>query len=239
MSWCYPLKRGHINALFKHSAVSVCITARLLSFFNFLFLTSQQPFCAPDSAWAAAELLSSHAHFHVILTCQCEQNCQTLLKALNAMCNSFNIRLCRYPHHCCNGMLMPPCILRSCTRQLVIHLIYSTRPAVDQTAQRGCLWWPEYIAGHSAAPLILQIWVQGHVYFYHSPQGNRNKRNKQTNNNKKKNINNFSSLAMEFAWMWGKVWNCYNIYFILLLTRTSVDESLFLSPSEQSLPLFI
>lgn len=53
------------------------------------------------------------------------------------MCNSFNARPCRYPYHCCNVVLMPPCILQTCKRQLVIHLIYSTRPAVDQGAPRS------------------------------------------------------------------------------------------------------
>lgn len=64
------------------------------------------------------------------------------------MCNSFNTRPCRYPYHCCNGMRMPPCILRACTRQLVIHLIYSAQPAVDQTAPHSCCvdgqnTWPD------------------------------------------------------------------------------------------------
>lgn len=125
--------RGQINALFKHNTVSICITIR----FHF-FLTSQRALRAPDSGHVAAVLFCSHTHFHVILTCQCAQNCHTPLEALDAMRNSFNTRPCRYPYHCCNGVLMPPCILRTCTRQLVIHLIYSSRPAVDQTALGSC-----------------------------------------------------------------------------------------------------
>lgn len=84
------------------------------------------------------------------------------------MCNSFNTRPRRYPYHCCNGVLMPPCILRARTRQLVIHLIYSTGAAADQAALASC-WRPERTAGHSAA-FVLQRWSQGHVWFYHGPE---------------------------------------------------------------------
>lgn len=97
------------------------------SVFSFLTLSKPTAQCPRlHLGQAAAELFCSHTHFHVTLTCQCAQNCQTLLKALDAMCNSFNTRPCRYPYHCSNGVLMPPCIPRACTRQLVIHLIYST-----------------------------------------------------------------------------------------------------------------
>lgn len=102
-----------------------------------------------DWGQAAAKPFCSHTHFHVIPTCRHAQNCQTLSTALDAMCNSFNTRPGRYPYHWCNGVLMPPCILRACTRQLVIRLIYSTRPAVDQTALALC-WRPGYRVGHSA-----------------------------------------------------------------------------------------
>lgn len=134
--WCYLLKRDtlmHCLSTVSVNTVYICITITLF-FFDF---SASQPLNAPDSSRAAAELFCSHTHFHVILTCQCAQNCQTLLKALDAMCNSFNTRPCRYPYHCCNVVLMPPCILQACTRQLVIHLIYSTRPAVDQGAPRS------------------------------------------------------------------------------------------------------
>lgn len=123
--WCYRLKRGRINAWFKHNTVSIYITIR--PFFPWL------PRCSPRLRPS-----SSHTHFHVTLTCQCAQNCQSLLKDLDAMRNSFNTGPCRSPYHCCNGVLMPPCIPRACTRQLVIHLIYSTRPAVEQTAPCSC-----------------------------------------------------------------------------------------------------
>lgn len=138
-------QKRHINALFKHNAVSICITIRFLFLFTSQHTNRAVP---PDSGQAAAEPFCSHTHFHVILSCQCAQNCQTLLKALDAMCNSFNTRPCRYPYHCCNGVLMPPCILQACTRQLVIHLIYSTRPVVDQTKPLSCCvdgqnTWPD------------------------------------------------------------------------------------------------
>lgn len=134
-------KRGHISALFWHSTATICVTIRL-------FFTSQQLLRATDSGHTAAVLFCSHKRFYVKLTCQCAQNCHTPLKALNAMCNSFNTRPCRYPYHCCNGVFMPPCIPRTCTGQLVIHLIYSSQPAVAQTALRSCCadgWrtWPD------------------------------------------------------------------------------------------------
>lgn len=66
-------QKRHINALFKHNTVSLCITMRLI----LRAPPSDQPLC-------------SHTHLHVTLTCQCAQNCQPLLKALGAMCNSFN-----------------------------------------------------------------------------------------------------------------------------------------------------
>lgn len=96
-----------------------------------------------DSGQAVAEPFWSHTHFHVIPTCRRAQNCQTLSTALDAMCNSFNTRPCRYPYQWCNGVLMPPCILRACTRQLVIRLIDSARSAVDRAALASC-WRPEY-----------------------------------------------------------------------------------------------
>lgn len=49
---------------------------------------------------------SAATHTHIFMSspsCQCAQNCQTPLKALDAMCNSFNTRPRRYPSHCCNG----------------------------------------------------------------------------------------------------------------------------------------
>lgn len=79
--------------------------------------------------------LCSQRHFTVVPKCRHAQNCQTLLTALDAMRNSFNTRPRRYPYHWCNGILTPPCILWVCTRQLVIHLIYSSWPAEDQTAR--------------------------------------------------------------------------------------------------------
>lgn len=136
---CYLLQRNMLMLCLSTvsvNAVSICITIPLL-----LWLLS-----APDSSRAAAEPFCSHTHFHVILTCQCAHNCQPLLKALNAMCNSFNARPRRYPHHCCHVVLMPPCILRVCTRQLVIHLIYSRWPAVERGRART-----RHVAGHSAA----------------------------------------------------------------------------------------
>lgn len=156
-------RKGRTNALFKHNTVSICITIRLhaLIFYLFFDFSTSQPLRAPDSGQAAAEPFCSRTHFHVILTCQCAQNCQTLLKALDAMCNSFNTRPRRYPYHCCNGVLMPPCILRACTGQLVIRLIYSTRPEL--------CWRLEYMTGHSAA-FVLQRWSQGHTWFYHKPE---------------------------------------------------------------------
>lgn len=129
ISWCYLLKRDILMHCL--STIGYCVHLHHNKTFFFYFSASQ-PSSAPDSGQAAAEPFCSHTHFLVILTCQCAQNCQTLLKAVDAMCNSFNTRPCRYPYHCCNGMPMPPCILQACKRQLVIHLIYSTRPAVDR-----------------------------------------------------------------------------------------------------------
>lgn len=107
----------------------------MLFFFWLLSKRSAPPSPFPpfDSAQAKQlqpSPLCSHTHSRVTLSCQCAQNCQSPLKALDAMCNSFNTRPRRYPYHCRNGVLMPPCILRACTRQLVIHLIYSTGPAL-------------------------------------------------------------------------------------------------------------
>lgn len=154
---------GYANALFKHNPVSICITIRLhvlrhMAFLFFIYFPASQQLSAPrlDSGQATAEPFCSHTHFHVIPTCRRAQNCQTLSTALDAMCNSFNTRPCRYPYHWCNGVLMPPCILRACTRQLVIRLIYSARPAVDRAAPASC-WRSEYGAGHSAA-FVLQRW---------------------------------------------------------------------------------
>lgn len=162
-------QKGRVNALLKHNPVSICITIRLhilLLLLFFCFSASQQLSVPPprlDSGRAAAEPFCSHTHFHVIPTCRRAQNCQTLSTALDAMCNSFNTRPCRYPYHWCNGVLMPPCIPRACTRQLVIRLIYSTRPAEDRAALALCC------AGHSAA-FVLRRWSQGHMWFYHRPE---------------------------------------------------------------------
>lgn len=222
--WC-------IKALFKHNAVFICITIRLhaILFFLFFWLLSKPTAQCPrlDSGQAAAELFCSHTHFHVTLTCQCAQNCQTLLKALDAMCNSFNTRPCRYPYHCCNGVFMPPCILRACTRQLVIHLIYSTRPAVDKTALVLCRR-PEYTAGHSAA-FVLQRWSQGHMWFYHRPEKHHSwlpiccfMRNKCGN-----------TWRREKSWSKRRFIKRYRIdesqliCYFPLLTTTSFDESIF------------
>lgn len=123
------------------------------SVFSFLTLSKPTAQCPRlHLGQAAAELFCSHTHFHVTLTCQCAQNCQTLLKALDAMCNSFNTRPCRYPYHCSNGVLMPPCIPRACTRQLVIHLIYSTSTRsgpcrVDGQNTRPDTWQPSSFRG--------------------------------------------------------------------------------------------
>lgn len=148
--WTFRPQMGHIKTLFKHNAVSVRITALI---FSRVCFSAAFPWLRP-----------SRADFHVIPTCQCAQNCQPPLKAVDAMCNSFNTRLGRYPYHCCNGVLMPPCILRACTTQLVIPLIYSRRPAVDHTAQLLLCWRAECTAGHSAA-FVLQKRAQGHVWF--------------------------------------------------------------------------
>lgn len=72
-----------------------------------------------------------------MLSCQCVQNCHTLLRPVDAMCNSFNTRPCRSPSHCSNGTEMPPCIPGACTRRRVIPLIYSSCPVVDHGASLG------------------------------------------------------------------------------------------------------
>ena len=171
ISWCYLLKRDTLMHCLSTTPCPFASQLHISSFLFFLLLSKPTERCPPDSGGAAAEPFCSRTHFHVTLTCQCAQNCQSLLKALDAMCNSFNTRPGRYPYHCCNGVLMPPCIPRACTRQLVIHLIYSTRPAVDQAAPRSrCVDGPpDYTAGHSAA-FALQRWSQGHMGFCRRPE---------------------------------------------------------------------
>lgn len=74
--------------------MSICITIRSLSL---SLQTPQQLLGAPDSG--PAEAFRRHTRFRVVVTCQCAQNCRAPLKALDAMCNSFNTRLCRYCYH--------------------------------------------------------------------------------------------------------------------------------------------
>lgn len=57
-----------------------------------------------SSSSSSRAVLQPHTHiFMSSPSCQCAQNCQTPLKAVDAMCNSFNTRPRRYPSHCCNG----------------------------------------------------------------------------------------------------------------------------------------
>lgn len=106
--------------------MSICITTSLHLLLLFLnFSAGQQLSLSPPPPWLGR--VCSRTHFHVIPTCRRGQNCQSPSWALDAMCNSFNTRPGRYPYHWCNGLLMPPCILRASTRQLLIRLIYSSR----------------------------------------------------------------------------------------------------------------